>query len=351
MRVGRAGEGRQRRSRRRSPSRRSPLRRGGAQPSSLAPTPGTLRAVRGRYAPSPTGRLHLGNARTALIAWLAARSRGASFVMRVEDLDPQRSRGELEAEQLADLRWLGLDWDEGPDVGGPHGPYRQSERVEAYAAALEGLEVFPCSCSRREVRELALAPHGREPIYPGTCRAGPRRPDRPLAIRWRTPAGVVTFVDRVQGCRSENVRRDVGEFVLRRADGVWAYQLAVVVDDQAMAIEQVVRGSDLIESTARQRLLQRALGYRETEYAHIPIVTGPDGSKLNKRHGAPDLSTMRLAGVDPRRVVAMLAASAGLIDAGQTHVQPRELVGGFDWGRIPPQSVSLVDVGLWNKEA
>ena len=289
----------------------------------------------GRYAPSPTGRLHLGNARTALLAWLQARSAGGRFVMRIEDIDPQRSKPELEQRQLDDLRWLGLDWDEGPDVGGPHGPYRQSERTDLYEAALARLETYPCTCTRKELRETASAPHGAEPVYPGTCAHGPSHPGRPASLRWRVPSGQVCFVDRILGERCQDVREEVGDIVLRRGDGAWAYQLAVVVDDAAMQITEVLRGADLWESTPRQILLQRTLGYPTPGYAHVPLVVGPDGEKLNKRHGAPDLSALREAKVDSRLVVAALARSAGLLETAIDRITPSELIASFDLAKLP----------------
>lgn len=311
----------------------------------VAPVPGhpvsRVTDVCGRYAPTPSGRLHLGNARTALLSWLWARSLGGRYVMRVEDLDPGRSRAEHEHDQLADLRWLGLDWDEGPDVGGPHGPYRQSERGERYAAALARLQTFDCTCTRRELREATFAPHGREPVYPGTCRAGPRHPQRPRAIRWRTPPGVIELRDAVQGSLREDVAREVGELVLRRSDGAWAYQLAVVVDDAAMGVTHVLRGADLLHSTARQVLLQRTLGLPTPGYAHVPLVLGPDGEKLGKRHGAPDLTRLRTEGADPQRVVAALARSVGLVGPTVARVEARALVGDFDVIRLPRHDTVL----------
>ncbi len=298
----------------------------------------------GRYAPSPTGRLHLGNARTALLAWLSARAAGGRFILRVEDLDPQRSKPEHERRQLDDLRWLGLDWDEGPDLGGRHGPYRQSERSELYAAALAGLEVYPCTCTRKELRETASAPHGAEPIYPGTCVAGPSHPERPASLRWRVPEGEVCFDDRARGSRCQEVREEVGDFAVRRADGAWAYQLAVVVDDAAMGVTEVVRGADLWESTPRQILLQQTLGYATPSYAHVPLVVGPDGEKLNKRHGAPDLSALREAGVDPQLVVAALARSAGLLPASVERVRAEALIPAFDLARIPREPGVLAPI-------
>jgi glutamyl-tRNA synthetase len=298
----------------------------------------------GRYAPSPTGRLHLGNARTALLAWLQVRAAGGRFVLRVEDLDPQRSKPEHEQRQLDDLRWLGLDWDEGPDVGGEHGPYRQSQRGELYAAALARLDTYPCTCTRKELRETASAPHGLEPVYPGTCRDGPAHPERPASLRWAVPPGQVCFEDRILGRQCQDVATQVGDFVLRRGDGAWAYQLAVVVDDADMQVTEVLRGADLLDSSARQILLARALGLSQKTaptYAHAPLVVGPDGEKLSKRHGAPDLSELRERGVDPRLVVAVLARSAGLVGRDIDRVRAAELVASFDLGAVGREPVVL----------
>jgi glutamyl-tRNA synthetase len=263
------------------------------------------------------------------------------FVLRVEDLDPQRSKPEHEQRQLTDLRWLGLDWDEGPDVGGAHGPYRQSERVDVYAAALARLDTYACTCTRKELRETASAPHGLEPVYPGTCRGGTPHPERPASLRWRVPPGEVCFDDRILGRQCQDVATQVGDFVLRRGDGAWAYQLAVVVDDAAMHVTEVVRGEDLLDSTARQILLARTLGVAVPSYAHAPLVVGPDGEKLSKRHGAPDLSELRERGVDPRLVVAELARSAGLIGPEVERVQAAALIEGFDLRRVDREPAVL----------
>ncbi len=302
--------------------------------------------VRGRYAPSPTGRLHLGNARTALVAWLQTRALGGAFVMRVEDVDFGRSRPEHQGRQLQDLRWLGLDWDEGPDVGGPHGPYVQSQREAHYEAAIAKLVTFRCSCTRKQLREAAGIESGAEPVYPGTCRDGPTDPTRPLAIRWRIDSlsqARVEGIDAVFGPVADTLAIDVGDFVLRRGDGAWAYQLAVVVDDAAMRITHVCRGADLLSSVPRQIALQRALGLPEVAYAHVPLVVGPDGTKLSKRHGAPDLCALRESGADPRRVVAVLARSLGLLPDTVTHVTPTELVADFDMTRILPSAGDVLD--------
>ncbi len=300
--------------------------------------------ARGRYAPSPTGRLHLGNARTALLAWLWTRSRQGTFVLRVEDLDPARSRATHEARQLADLRWLGLDWDEGPDIGGPHGPYRQSERGDGYQRALARLETFACTCTRRELREATLAPHGVEAVYPGVCRREAPREGRPRALRWKVPQGEVAVPDEVAGPLRQNVAAAVGDFVLRRADGAFAYQLAVVVDDAAMGVDLVVRGMDLAASAPRQVWLQQALGLPTPAYAHVPLLVGEDGRKLSKRDGAPDLSDLREAGVDPKRVVAWLATSCGIVDPRVREISPGALVGTFDPSRVRADPTSLASL-------
>jgi glutamyl-tRNA synthetase len=301
---------------------------------------------RGRFAPSPTGPLHLGNARTALLAWLAARAAGGTFLMRVEDLDRPRVRPGLEGRLLEELRWLGLDWDEGPDAGGPTGPYRQSERGEWYLAALRRLAssglAYPCVCSRTEIARSASAPHGPSdegPRYPGTCRA--RLPEasmapgaaRPPAWRLTVADGTVAFEDGVCGPCAFDVAHATGDFVIMRADGIAAYQLAVVVDDAAMGVTDVVRGDDLLPSTARQILLGQALGLPTPHFAHVPLLLGEDGARLAKRHGARSLGELRLGGADPRAVVGLLAHSAGLAEPG-ARLWPADLVAGFRLDRL-----------------
>jgi glutamyl-tRNA synthetase len=313
----------------------------------------TVSRSRGRYAPSPTGPLHLGNARTALLAWLAARAAGSAFVMRVEDLDGPRVRPGLEARILDELRWLGIDWDEGPDAGGPAGPYRQSERGGRYAAALAALRdaglVYPCFCSRAEIAAASQAPHGAGddgPRYPGTCRgltaaeAAARAARRAPAWRFRVPAEPIAFDDAIHGRCVHDVAAEVGDFVVARADGVAAYQLAVVVDDAAMGIEEVVRGDDLLSSTARQLLLYRALGLTAPRFAHVPLVTGPDGARLAKRHGALSLGELRERGADPGAVAGLLAALSGLAAEG-ARLAPRELVSAFSLARVPRRPATL----------
>jgi glutamyl-tRNA synthetase len=284
----------------------------------------------GRYAPSPTGHLHLGNLRTALLAWLFARSAGARFVVRIDDLDRGRSRAHFEQAQLQDLAALGIDWD-GEIV-------RQSERGAAYEAAIARLDaaglLYPCYCTRAEIREASSAPHGPLPegAYPGTCRAltaaqraARERSGRPPALRLDAGSARIEFTDRVVGTYAGVV----DDFVVPRNDGAAAYNLAVVVDDAAQGIGEVVRGADLLDSTPRQILLARALGVGEPSYAHVPLVLGPDGARLAKRHGAVTLDDRRALGETPDDVRASLLASVGLPGTLD------EALGAFDPAALP----------------
>jgi glutamyl-tRNA synthetase len=282
----------------------------------------------GRFAPSPTGELHLGNLRTALLAWLFARSAGSRFLMRMEDLDTQRVRAGIEEGQLADLAAIGLDWD-GPVV-------RQSERTALYEEALARLDVYPCYCTRAEIREAASAPQGvaAEGAYPGTCRdltvaglAEREAAGRPPALRLRAGGAEVEFDDRILGRRSGAV----DDFVLRRNDGAFAYNLAVVVDDAEQGVEEVVRGADLVDCTQRQIHLARLLGLPEMSYAHVPLMLGPDGARLAKRHGAVTLADRRES---PSEVLSEIAATVGLCDPGEP-VTLADLVDRFDPARLP----------------
>ena len=293
--------------------------------------------MRGRYAPSPTGAMHLGNARTALLAWLDARAAGGTFVMRVEDLDRARIVAGAEERLLADLRWLGLDWDEGPDVaggGGPFAPYRQSERTRFYDQAVDRLlaagAAFPCACSRADVARAATAPHAAdedEPRYPGTCRAlAASEVAARAAANRRKPS--------IRFASAASADEAVDDFVLRRADGVAAYQLAVVVDDIAMQITRVVRGDDLLRSTPRQLALYRALGLTAPAFAHVPLVVTAGGERLAKRRRPATLASLQ--GLAPEIVVGRLAASAGLVEWGRP-VHPTALVEGFSLARIDRQ--------------
>jgi glutamyl-tRNA synthetase len=255
----------------------------------------------------------------------------------MEDLDAGRVRPEYFDTQL---RWLGLDWDEGPDVGGPHAPYTQSERTGLYDDAIARLAgdglVYECFCSRREIAAAASAPHEGEegPRYPGTCRdlspsqIDDRRARSASALRFRTPAGTITFSDAVQGDVVVDPAAEVGDFVIRRRDGAAAYQLAVVVDDAAMGVTHVLRGADLLSSTARQIMLYRAMGLAEPAWIHAPLLRDADGDRLSKRHGPESLRDLREGGVRPEWVVGWLAASCGLLPS-PAEVSAADLIPGF----------------------
>lgn len=309
----------------------------------MRPTIHKRAPVRGRYAPSPTGMLHLGNLRTALLAWLFARSAGGAFILRVEDLDLPRVRPGATETMLHDLRWLGLDWDEGPGVGGILGPYFQNDRRDLYAAALARLRnrglLYPCYCTRAELAHIASAPHARDvaPRYPGTCRtltarqrreheAAGRRP----SLRFRAPSTTIRFVDAIFGAQAENVGQTVGDFIVRRSDGIYAYQLAVVVDDALMGITQIVRGADLLDSTARQLALYDALGYhRPRELAHVPLILDSSGVRMSKRDAAAGVACLRDRGESPEWVLGALAASCGIWPQHEP-ATARQLLATFD---------------------
>ncbi|MDL2345092.1 tRNA glutamyl-Q(34) synthetase GluQRS [Deinococcus sp. MIMF12] len=268
-------------------------------------------AAVGRFAPSPTGAMHLGNARTALLAWLHSRALGGRHLLRFEDLDTGRVRPWAFDVTRRDLEWLGLDWD---------AETRQSGRLEVYAEALARLtaagETYPCTCTRREIaqaiQESAGAPHGTEPVYPGLCRAGTVNPGRPAARRWRVPDRTVCVRDALTGeTLCQHLPGEVGDFVLQRNDGVYAYHLAVVVDDAATGVTDVVRGLDLWTATPRQVALQGALGLPTPRYLHVPLMTDFRGERLAKRGGAPPVQALREGREDAGRVLAALARSLG----------------------------------------
>jgi len=296
----------------------------------------------GRFAPSPTGDLHVGNLRTALLAWLMARASGRRFVVRMEDLDRVTSSPDIAGRQLADLAALGIDWD---------GPVEfQSTRFDRYQLAIERLAaqglVYPCYCTRREIQaEVAAAssaPHTMPGAYPGTCRdLTPAERDeraasgRPAALRLRTDGATIEFSDVLAG----SFAGPVDDVVLARADGVPAYNLAVVVDDAEQGIDQVVRGDDLLDSTPRQILLQRLLGYPQPDYAHVPLVVDNDGARLAKRHTAITLDDLSARGWSAGRVTAALARSLGIEVDGV--VRAGELVDRFDPGRVPREPANV----------
>lgn len=298
--------------------------------------------IAGRYAPSPTGPQHLGNLRTALLAWLQVRLAGGIFIVRMEDLDEPRSRPGAAVQILEDLRWLGLDWDEGPDCGGPAKPYLQSERKAVYRQALRHLAasgcVFRCSCSRKDIQAAASAPHGSDgPVYPGRCRADlltefdlsaeqtATQDPVTTALRVRVDQHIVEFDDLICGPQRFEMAHSSGDFVIRRKDGLFAYQLAVAVDDTRMGISDVLRGEDLLDSTARQVLLLSLLGEQSPRYWHVPLMNDAGGNRLSKRDESTSIEQYRAAGMSAADLVGRLAASVGFAEPGSS-MTPVELL-------------------------
>jgi glutamyl-tRNA synthetase len=304
--------------------------------------------VVGRLAPSPTGALHVGNARTFLLAWLSVRSRGGTLLLRIEDIDGPRVKPAAVAAAIEDLRWLGLDWDGEPAL--------QSERLADYEHAASALSAaglaYACVCSRREIEEAASAPHetGDEgPVYPGTClgrfadlAAAKVATGRDAAMRFRVEVAEVPFVDGLLGPQHGAI---AGDFVIRKRDGGPAYQLAVVVDDAAQGVTEVVRADDLLPSTPRQLLLYRALGLSPPAFLHVPLVVGDDGRRLAKRHGDTSLRHLRESGVAAEAVVGYLACLCGLRPRG-VRCRPADLLREFSWEALPRTPVRGDDHGL-----
>lgn len=310
---------------------------------------GISQGVVGRFAPTPSGRMHLGNALSCLVAWLGARSSGGHMVLRIEDLDPRaedRRRAEI---LMDDLVWLGLDWDEGP--------YYQSDRADIYREALARLQdlglTYPCFCTRSQLH-AASAPHTSDGtyVYQGACRdlspseVAQRMLDRAPATRVRVPtpddpSGTAAFDDLVFGHHEEVLALECGDFLVQRSDGIFAYQLAVVVDDALMGVNQVVRGRDLLGSVARQTYLFRTLGYDAPAYAHVPLLVAPDGRRLSKRDRDLDLGALRQAGISPTRVVGRLAHAIGLTQQGQD-CMPKDLLEGFSWSTLAAHRADIV---------
>ena len=305
--------------------------------------------VVGRFAPTPSGRMHLGNAFSMLMAWLAARSAGGRMILRIEDLDTRAQDKSVAETLMRDAEWLGLTWDEGP--------YWQSERGEVYAQAIERLRelglVYPCFCSRAELH-AATAPHASDgtPIYQGTCRGlsanevAARAAVRPPATRLMVPAeddpaGTIAFDDLAFGHLVENLAHECGDFLVRRSDGVVAYQLADAVVDGFMGVTQVVRGCDLLGSVARQMYVQRLLGLPSPSYGHVPLLVAPDGRRLSKRDRDLDLGVIRERGVRPERVVGALAAAVGLVEPGE-ELRASDLVELFSWEKLRAHRENVV---------
>ena len=300
-----------------------------------------MSTVVGRYAPSPSGRMHLGNLCCCLLAWLSAKSKGGSVVLRVEDLDAMRCPRSFADLLEEDLAWLGLSADEGGSKGGPHAPYYQSERSNLYQQYYDKLAAmgltYPCFCTRSQLH-AASAPHRSDGqvVYQGTCRSltpeevAAKSAIRPPAWRVQVPDKVVAFTDGHMGRYEENLAADCGDFIVRRADGGFAYQLAVVVDDALMGVTEVVRGADLLSSTPRQLWLYEILGLKAPEFYHLPLLLAPDGRRLSKRDGDQSLE----------EVVGRLAYVCGLTDTPAPRAAA-DLIDGFSWDKVPKNDILL----------
>ncbi|AWB44422.1 tRNA glutamyl-Q(34) synthetase GluQRS [Paenibacillus sp. CAA11] len=301
--------------------------------------------IRGRFAPTPSGHMHLGNAKIALLSWLQVRAADGEFILRIEDIDLQRSKPSITEGILQDLQWLGLGWDEGPETIGAYGPYLQSQRLEKYEEALQTLQragrLYPCFCSRADLLGVAGAPHGLSSegaVYNGTCRNLTREEQQAKSqlknpsTRFGLQAEAFTFVDGIAGVQVFQPGSG-GDFVVKRADGMYSYQLAVTVDDAAMGITHVLRGDDLLDSTPRQLALYKALGLQPPQFAHAPLILGEDGHRLAKRHGDLGLAALRKAGTRPETVIGWLAYISGLIDRPEKTAAV-DLVQGFQLDHI-----------------
>ena len=304
----------------------------------------------GRFDPSPSGRIHLGNILCCLLAWLSARQKGGNIVLRIEDLDSARCPRRYADQMIEDLLWLGLDWDHGPKVSGPDEPYFQSQRTGIYQAALDQLEalelVYPCFCTRAELH-AASAPHREDgqAVYAGTCRQltpaqqAERARLRPPALRLRVTDREFPFIDGHMGYYVENLERDCGDFLLRRSDGKFAYQLAVVVDDAAMGVTEVVRGADLLSSTPRQLYLYQLLGLTPPTFFHFPLLLSPDGRRLSKRDADAGLDSLR-GQVTAEALVGRLAQLAGFHPSGAPSTA-EGLLEEFSWEKVPREDIRL----------
>lgn len=277
--------------------------------------------MRGRFAPSPTGYIHLGNVWTAFLAWLQVRQQKGTLILRIEDIDEQRSKPEYTQALLEDLAWLGLDWDEGPGKGGPYGPYIQQERYSLYEKALQELQakhlLYPCYCSRARLQAIGAPHEGEHRLYDGHCYGMPeeqrRQMDRKPSWRVHVPHVSVSFTDGSYGPFSDYLPRVCGDFVVRRADGLYAYQLAVAVDDGSMGITHVLRGRDLLSSTAQQIWLMEVMGYTPPSYTHVPMLIDASGNRLSKRQQGITVRSLRDRGVQADAILSALALAGGLV--------------------------------------
>ena len=305
----------------------------------------------GRFAPTPSGRMHLGNLFCALTSWLSARSRGGSYILRIEDLDPLRCFREYSELMEEDLKWLGLDWDEGglADIG-PSKPYSQCDRSNIYEQILETLRqkglLYLCFCSRSELH-AANAPHLSDgsPIYGGKCRnlteaeIKEKLKKRGGATRLIVPDEDVSFVDMCYGEQTQNLVTHCGDFILRRSDGVFAYQLAVVVDDALMGVTEVVRGRDLLDSSFRQIYLHRLLGFEPPQFGHHPLILADDGRRLSKRDKDTDVGFLRTR-FTPEQLLGQLGFAAGQIDRPEP-ITAKELLSCFSWDKMPRDDIKI----------
>ena len=296
--------------------------------------------IKGRFAPSPTGRMHLGNVFSALLSWLSAKSQEGTWMLRIEDIDPQRSRQEYAELIMDDLHWLGLDWDEGP--------YYQSERGDIYEHYLKQLTdnglTYPCYCTRADIL-ATQAPHesdGRV-VYKGTCRnLAPGVKTGPAAIRMKVPSegkGILSFTDGHYGMQTIDLTTHCGDFIVRRKDGAWAYQLAVVVDDALMGINEVVRGCDLLLSSPQQIYLAQQLGFAPPHFTHLPLLCNKQGQRLSKRDQSLDMAALRTSNT-PEEIIGMLAHAAGLQQSNEP-ITAQELIGEFSWDKIPTNNIIM----------
>ena len=296
--------------------------------------------IKGRFAPSPTGRMHLGNVFSALLSWLSAKSQGGTWLLRIEDIDPQRSKQEYAELIMDDLHWLGLDWDEGP--------YYQSERGDIYEHYLKQLTdnglTYPCYCTRADIL-ATQAPHesdGRV-VYKGTCRnLAPGVKTGPAAIRMKVPSegkGILSFTDGHYGMQTIDLTTHCGDFIVRRKDGAWAYQLAVVVDDALMGINEVVRGCDLLLTSPQQIYLAQQLGFAPPHFTHLPLLCNKQGQRLSKRDQSLDMAALRTSNT-PEEIIGMLAHAAGLQQSNEP-ITAQELIGEFSWDKIPTNNIIM----------
>lgn len=296
--------------------------------------------IKGRFAPSPTGRMHLGNVFSALLSWLSAKSQGGTWLLRIEDIDPQRSKQEYAELIMDDLHWLGLDWDEGP--------YYQSERGDIYEHYLKQLTdnglTYPCYCTRADIL-ATQAPHENDGrvVYKGTCRnLAPGVKTGPAAIRMKVPSegiGILSFTDGHYGMQTIDLTIHCGDFIVRRKDGAWAYQLAVVVDDALMGINEVVRGCDLLLSSPQQIYLAQQLGFAPPHFTHLPLLCNKQGQRLSKRDQSLDMAALRTSNT-PEEIIGMLAHAAGLQQSNEP-ITAQELIGEFSWDKIPTNNIIM----------